>query len=71
MTAPVLDGVNIAAVALMVAVLAQLAQNALTDWLTWGLALVALAILSRFKVNSAWLILAGAALGVTRFWLHL
>jgi chromate transporter len=66
-TAPLLDGVNIAAVALMAGVLTQLAQHSLTDWPTWGLALGALAILVRFKVNSAWLILVGAAVGLARF----
>lgn len=66
-TAPLLDGVNVAAVALMAGVLVQLAQHALTDWLTWALALGALAILMRFKVNSAWLILLGAAVGLARF----
>jgi chromate transporter len=70
LTAPLLDGVNVAAVALMAGVLAQLAQHALTDWLTWALALGALAILLRFKVNSAWLILIGAAVGLARFGVH-
>ncbi len=67
-TAPLLDGVNISAIALMTGVLLQLGQHALTDILTWVLALVALAILLRFKLNSVWLILAGAVLGLLRFW---
>ncbi len=70
LTAPLLDGVNVAAVALMAGVLVQLAQHALIDWLTWGLALGALAVLLRFKINSAWLILLGAAAGLAVAWLR-
>lgn len=67
-TARLLDGVNAAALALMTGVLIQLGQHALTDVLTWAVALLSFAILLRFKPNSVWLILAGAALGVLRFW---
>ena len=67
LTAAFLDGVNIAALGLMTGVLLQLAHNALVDPVTWLIALAALAILVRFKVNSAWLILAGALLGLARF----
>ncbi|HET8905448.1 MAG TPA: chromate efflux transporter [Ktedonobacterales bacterium] len=62
--AGVLDGVNIAAVALMAGVTLQLAETALHDVLTWVLALVTLAMLPRFKFNSAWLILLGGAIGL-------
>jgi chromate transporter len=68
-TAALLDGVNVAALALMAGVLLQLGQNALSDVLTWAIALIASVILFRFKLNSVWLILAGAAIGVVRFWL--
>jgi chromate transporter len=68
-TSAFLDGVNVAAVALMAGVLIQLGQNALIDVLTWAIALVALAALLRFKIDSVWLILAGAAVGAVRFWL--
>lgn len=67
-TAPLLDGVNVAALALMAGVLIQLGQNALVDVLTWPIAVIAFVILLRFKTNSAWLILAGAAIGLMRFW---
>ncbi len=67
-TAPLLDGVNVAALALMAGVLIQLGQNALLDILTWAIAVIAFVILLRFKINSAWLILAGAAIGLFRFW---
>jgi chromate transporter len=68
-TSTLLDGLNIAAVALMAGVLLQLGRSALIDLVTWIIALVAFAVLLRFKVNSVWLILAGAAIGVLRFWL--
>ncbi len=68
-TSAILDGVNIAALALMGGVMLQLGQSALIDPLTWLMALAALVILLRFQINSAWLILAGALVGVLRFWL--
>nr|BBH87810.1 chromate transporter [Thermosporothrix sp. COM3] len=67
-TSLLLDGVNTAAFALMGGVLLQLGQQALPDPLTWGIALGALLILLRWNVNSAWLILAGAAIGLLRYW---
>ncbi|HEY7417448.1 MAG TPA: chromate transporter, partial [Ktedonobacteraceae bacterium] len=68
-TATLLDGVNAAAIALMTGVLIQLAQHALTDVFTWILALGSFAILLRWKnINSVWLILAGAIIGLLRFW---
>jgi chromate transporter len=70
LTAPLLEGVNLAAVALMAGVLAQLAQHALVDWLTVVLMLSALAVLLRFKINSAWLIIFGAAVGLAAGALH-
>jgi chromate transporter len=68
-TSTLLDGVNAAALALMTGVLVQLGQHALTDLLTGAIALLAFVILLRFKLNSVWLILAGAIIGVGRFWL--
>jgi len=67
-TAALLDGANIAALALMAGVLFQIGQHALIDLFTWLLALISLSLLLRFKFNSAWLILAGAAFGLLRFW---
>jgi chromate transporter len=58
-----LDGVNVGAVALIAAVLVQLGQAALMDWFTAALAVLALLVLVRFKVNSAWLVLGGVLLG--------
>jgi chromate transporter len=59
----VLDGVNVASLALMAVVSWQLGAAALVDPLTVGLALVSLAALLYWRINSAWLIAAGAAIG--------
>jgi chromate transporter len=59
-----LDGVNIAAVGLMAAVTLALGRAALVDPLTVAFAVGALVVLVWWKVNSAWLIAAGAAVGV-------
>lgn len=59
-----LDGVNAASLGLMAAVLIKLGVGALTGWLPILLAVVALVILVRWKVNSAWLVLAGALVGL-------
>jgi chromate transporter len=59
-----LDGVNVAALALMVAVTWEIGRAALVDWLTVVLALASAVLLVRFKMNSAWLILAAAVLGI-------
>jgi chromate transporter len=68
-TSALLDGVNIAALALMAGVLFQLGQSTLLDVLTWGIALVSLGVLLRFKINSASLIAAGAVVGFLWFWI--
>jgi chromate transporter len=68
-TATLLDGINAAALALMTGVLAQLGQHALSDVLTWAVTLVSFVILQRWKINSVWLIAAGAAIGLLRFWI--
>lgn len=59
-----LDGVNVAALALMIAVTAQIARAALVDTATLTLALLSAALLLRFRLNSAWLLVSAAALGV-------
>jgi len=63
-TSALLDGVNAAALGLMAAVALQLGKASIVDPLTVIVALVALAILLRFKPNSAWLVLGGGAVGV-------
>ena len=63
----VLDGMNIAALALVAVVAWQLGRAALVDWLTITLAVAAAIWLLRYRVNSTWLLLGGAALGLARF----
>ena len=59
-----LDGVNVASLALMAAVTAQLGRGAIVDLPTSLLGLMSAALLLRFKVNATWLVLGGAAVGV-------
>lgn len=59
-----LDGVNVASLALMAAVTVQLGQASLVDPATIVIALASLALLVRYRVNSTWLIAAGALIGV-------
>jgi chromate transporter len=63
-TAPILDGVNVAALGLLAAVTWDLGRAALVDWFTVALALVAVALLIRVRLNSAWVLLGAALLGV-------
>ena len=62
-TAPILDAVNAAAVGLMTLVTVFLGRSALVDVPTILVALGALAVLILTKINSLWLILAGAIVG--------
>ncbi len=48
----------------MAGVTIQLGQAALVDLITVALAVAALLVLLRFKLNSAWLIAAGALVGL-------
>ncbi|MEZ4734864.1 MAG: chromate efflux transporter [Caldilineaceae bacterium] len=63
-TAAFLDGVNAAALGLMAGVTWQLGGAALIDLSTILLAVVALFLLFRFQINSAWLVLAGGLIGL-------
>jgi chromate transporter len=59
----VLDGVNVASIALMAAVALQLGRTAIVDLPTAVLAAAAAAVLLRYRLNSAWLVLGGAVAG--------
>ena len=59
-----LDGVNVASLALMAAVSYQLGRSAIVDWVTIGLAVASAVLLLRFRINSAWLVLGGAVIGI-------
>ena len=59
----VLDGVNVASLALMVAVTWNLGRDAIVDFKSILITVISLGLLIRFRLNSAWLVLAGAAIG--------
>jgi chromate transporter len=59
-----LDGVNAASLGLMAAVTFQLGRESLLDVPTLIIAMISLAMLIRYKINSTWLILGGAVIGL-------
>ena len=59
-----LDGVNVASLALMAAVTIQLARSALVGPAGITLAVASAVALLRFRVSAAWLVLAGAVVGL-------
>ena len=58
-----LDGVNVASLALMAVVTVELGRTAIVDLATASIAVASAVLLVRFKINSTWLVLGGAALG--------
>jgi chromate transporter len=58
-----LDGVNVASLGLMAAVVVGIARSAMVDTVTVVIATAGAVALVRFRANSTWLILAGGALG--------
>nr|WP_230967625.1 chromate transporter [Nostoc commune] len=58
-----LDGVNAASLGLMAGVTYTLGRAALVDWLTIFVAIVSAIAVFQLKINSAWLVLAGGAIG--------
>ena len=62
-----LDGVNVVSLALVVGVTVGLGRVSLIDPLTIAIAVLSLLILLRFKINSTWLVLGGALLGLFAF----
>jgi chromate transporter len=74
LVAAALDGINVAALALMVVVSAQLARTAIVDWPTLAIGFASAVLLFRYRVNSGWLIAGGAAAGelamLARAWTH-
>ena len=59
-----LDGVNVASLGLMATVTWQLGRAALVDAVTVGLGVVATVLVFRLRLNSAWLVLGGAVIGL-------
>jgi chromate transporter len=62
-----LDGVNAASLSLMAFVATQLARSAVVDVTTLALTAASIAGIVVWRVNSAWLLGAGALVGVARF----
>ena len=65
-----LDGVNASSLGLMAAVTWQIGRASLVDPMTVLIALAALVLLLRFKINSTWLIGGGALIGLVYAFLH-
>jgi chromate transporter len=64
-----LDGLNVASLALMAVVTWNLARAALVDAWTVAFVVVSAALLIRYKVNSAWLVVGGGVAGNVVRWL--
>lgn len=62
----ILDGVNIASLGLMAAVTVRLGMASLIDWLSITLFIASLFILTKYKINSAWIIIIGGIIGFAR-----
>jgi chromate transporter len=58
-----LDTINISAIGLMAFVCLQLGRATLVSWQAWLLMVIALVLGLRWKVNSALLVMGGAAAG--------
>ncbi|WP_066367809.1 chromate efflux transporter [Herbidospora mongoliensis] len=63
-TSTLLNGLNAAALALMAGVTVQLAQTAIVDPLTLAITLATMTLLWTTRLNNAWYIAAGAAIGL-------
>jgi len=59
----ILDGVNIASLGLMAEVTVRLGMASLIDLLSVSLFAISLFVLTKYKVNSAWIIICGGAIG--------
>ena len=66
-TGAILDGVNAAALGLMAGVTFHLARDAFADRIAVGIAVVGAFILWRTRLNTAWLIAGGAAIGLVAY----
>jgi chromate transporter len=60
----VLDGVNVASLALMTLAAAQIGRAAINSWVSIAILVGSAVILLRTKINSAWLVGVGAVIGL-------
>ena len=65
-----LDGVNVASLALIAVVIWQLGRTSSNIQLDVAVMIISLALLIRFKLNSTWMIGAGALFGFLKAYLH-
>lgn len=63
-----LDGVNVASLALMAVVTVQLATAAVTDGVTLTLAVLSAVLLLRFNMNVAWIVVGASLVGLALTW---
>ncbi len=63
-SASALDGVNVAAIALMTGVTVQLGRASYLDWFAVLTGLFSFGLLLRWHVNATWLVLGGAGVGL-------
>lgn len=70
LAAAALDGVNVASLSLMAAVAFQLGRAAVVDLPTAVIAIAGSVLLFRYRLNSAWLVVAGAIAGIGLRALH-
>lgn len=63
-----LDAVNVASVALIVAICCSMGKDAIADWRTSAIALLGIVVVFGFKrINSAWVVLGGSLVGYLLF----
>ena len=65
-----LDGVNAASLALMAVVTWQLGRAAIVNAWSLAIAVVALVVITRWRVNATWVVIAGAVAGAAAAWLR-
>ena len=64
MVSIILDSVNVAAVALIIAVCIEMGKDSLTNWRTSLIAIISLILVFYFKkLNSAFIVLAASLIG--------
>lgn len=65
-----LDAVNIAAVAVMLAVVVEMGYQSVVDWKTAILCVLSFVVVFTYqKINPAWIILGGSLLGYALYWI--